>query len=155
MISSIGTWVAAIAAGVAAFVAKSTLEESKKDQKRGLIRTKKQATIDAYEILQKESFDRINAFLPSEIKTICENKQSSEYKELSGYLAGIERFCVGLNEDIYDYDTFYKIAHGYFDGEKGMLRNRLLPLLESKLECADEDYFENIHEVWKKMNERK
>ena len=114
-------------------------------------RKAKQDTLEAYCELQRETLLKINIWLPLEIKKATEDKRSSGYKELSGYLAEIERFCVGINEGIYDFDTFYKLSHGYFDSDKGMLKPRLLPLLEVKLENAKEDYFENLHKVWERM----
>ena len=52
----------------------------------------------------------------------------------------------------YDYDTFYALAHGYFDSERGILMPRILPIIAKKSENSDIDYFSNLHEVWKKMN---
>jgi hypothetical protein len=117
-------------------------------------RKAKQDTLEAYCELQKETLSKINKWLPSEIKKATENKISEDYKELSGYLAEIERFCVGINEGIYDFDTFYRLSRGYFDSNKGLLKPRLMPLLEVKLSNAKEDYFENLHRVWEKMDKR-
>ncbi len=69
---------------------------------RTLSRDRKQATLEAYNRLQTEVFDKLNLYKPSEIKDICQNSKSAEYKTLSGYLARIEHFCVGINEKIYD-----------------------------------------------------
>ena len=93
-------------------------------------RDRKQATLEAYNRLQAEVFDNLNAYRPSEICNIVEDTKSQEYKILSGYLARIEHFCVGINEGIYDKDTFYALAHGYFDGNQ--LKKRIEPLLEAK-----------------------
>lgn len=109
---------------------------------------------EAYERLQAETLSKINHWMPSEIKKVSQDRKSDAYKELSGYLAEIERFCLGINEGIYDFDTFYKLAHGYFDSDKRLLKPRLLPLLEVKLENASEDYFKNPHDVWKRMERR-
>lgn len=117
-------------------------------------RSRKKDTLDAYDVLQKETFDKINTWLPSEIKQAVEDKKSDEYKELSGYLANIDRFCIGINEGIYDFDTFYKLSHGYFDNERGILKPRLIPLIESKIGHSEENYFQNIHDVWKKMDRK-
>ncbi len=111
-------------------------------------------TLEAYRVLQATTFSRINEWAPSEIREAAENKQSSAYKELSVYLAEIERFCIGINNKIYDFNTFYQIAHGYFDSNWG-LKSRLAPILAAKLERADMDYFENLHKVWKRMDEYK
>ena len=109
------------------------------------------ATIDAYARLQNEAFDPLNKWMPGEIREAMVDNKSDAYKELSGYLARIEVYCAGLVAGIYDFDTFYSIASGYFE-EKAVLGRRLLPMLESKLGNADKDYFHNIHKVWEKMN---
>lgn len=93
-------------------------------------RDRKHATLEAYNRLQAEVFDKLNTYTPAEIRDICLDTKSPEYKLLSGYLARIEHFCVGLNENIYDKKTFYSLAHGYFDGNQ--LRKRIEPLLEAK-----------------------
>ena len=93
-------------------------------------RDSKQATLEAYNRLQAEVFDNLNAYTPAQIRDICADTTSAEYKTISGYVARIEHFCVGINEKIYDKDTFYSLAHGYFDGHQ--LRKRIEPLIESK-----------------------
>ncbi len=117
-------------------------------------RKAKQDTLEAYSRLQRETLSEINKWLPSEIKKATEDKTSDAYKELSGYLAEIERFCCGINEGIYDFDTFYHLSHGYFDSDKGLLKPRLMPLLEVKLANARDDYFGNIHRVWERMGKK-
>ena len=118
------------------------------------MRENKVATIEAYSRLQNEVFDKLNRWSPSEVKKVAEDPQSDEYKELSGYLARIECFCAGITQKIYDFDAFYTVAHGYFDGNRGMLRQRLLPLLDKKLELSDEDYYQNLHKVWEFMEKK-
>lgn len=93
-------------------------------------RDRKQATLEAYNRLQNEVFDKLNLYKPSEIRNICEDSTSEEYKKISGYLARIEHFCVGVNTKIYDRKTFYALAHGYFDGHQ--LRKRIEPLIDTK-----------------------
>jgi len=95
-----------------------------------LLRNRRQATLDAFNQLQNEALNDINAYSPAEIRDICEDNSSEEYKLLSSYLAKINIFCIGLNQKIYDDNTFYETAHGYFDSPK--LRRRIDPLLESK-----------------------
>ena len=93
-------------------------------------RDRKQATLEAFNRLQSEVFDDLNKYPPAEIRDICTDTKSVEYKTISGYLARIEHFCVGINEGIYDDNTFYALAHGYFDGYQ--LRKRIEPIIESK-----------------------
>ena len=115
-------------------------------------RERKTATIRAYQNLDETTFAELLKHQPSEIRAICENKQSGEFKQLGRYLANIELFCIGLKEGIYDFDTFYAIAHGYFDNERGTIKPRIVPIIEVKLNNAKEDYFSHIHWVWQKMD---
>ncbi len=108
-------------------------------------RDRKQATLDAYNTLQNEAFDKLNPLMPSEIREIMNHTTSRQYNEVSGYIARIEHFCVGVNQEIYDRKTVYELAHGYFDGKK--LRSRMEPVIDTKNQGADKDYYENIHKV--------
>lgn len=124
---------------------------------RSVLHDRKQATLESYNRLQTEVFDNLNSYAPSEIQLICQDSKSAEYKILSGYLARIEHFCIGVNEKIYDKEVFYKMAHGYFDGF--ILRNRIKPILESKSSVKGADiYYINIYSLlaWmdKKSNKR-
>ncbi len=112
-------------------------------------------TILAYQRMQAEVFSKLNEWKPAEIKKATEDKTSVAYNELSQYLAETEHFCIGINQRLYDFETFYQLAHGFFDSEKGKIMPRLLPLIEAKTRYADEDYFNNIHKVWKRMEKRK
>lgn len=93
-------------------------------------RDRKQATLEAYNRLQAEVFDNLNTYRPDEIRNICADNKSANYKKVSGYLARIEHFCVGLNRGIYDKNTFYALSHGYFDGHQ--IQKRIEPVIDSK-----------------------
>ena len=114
----------------------------------------KQATLEAYNRLQAEVFDNLNAYKPSEIREICSRTQSEEYKIISGYLARIEHFCVGLNYGIYDKKTFYALAHGYFD--KDPLRKRIEPVIEKKNQSKNtkEQFYKETLSVISEMDKR-
>ena len=105
-------------------------------------RDRKQATLDAYNQLQDQAFDKLNLYSPAAIREIAEEPKSEEYKIISGYIARIEHFCVGVNQNIYDRKTVYALAHGYLDGN--MLQSRIEPIIEKKHINATEDYYENI-----------
>ena len=51
---------------------------------------------------------------------------------------------------IYDFNTFYELAHGFFDGR---VKNRLEPMLESKQKSTD-NYYNNISKVLSQMKAR-
>ena len=118
-------------------------------------RDRKQATLDAYNQLQDQAFDKLNLYSPAAIREIAEEPKSEEYKIISGYIARIEHFCVGVNQNIYDRKTVYALAHGYLDGN--MLQSRIEPIIEKKHINATEDYYENIHTIiqWMKREESK
>lgn len=115
-----------------------------------VVHDRKQATLEAYNRMQAEVFDSLNTYTPTEISDICEDTKSAEYKVLSGYLARIEHFCVGINEKIYDKEVFYKLAHGYFDGH--ILYRRIEPILMSKKNA--EQYYSNTYSVLEQMNKK-
>ena len=108
-------------------------------------RDRKQATLDAFNTLQREVFDKLNLYSPSEICEIIKNTRSDEYKNMSALIARLEHFCVGINTRIYDRRVVYKLAHGYLDSP--VILDRIGPVIDRKLKNADEDYYENIHKV--------
>ena len=116
-------------------------------------RDRKQATLEAYNRLQTEVFDPLNTYSPDEIEEICEDTKSMEYKILSGYLARIEHFCVGINNRIYDDKLFYSMAHGYFDGH--LLRKRVEPILDAKnaISFNNELFYVNWYSIIEWMEE--
>ena len=75
-------------------------------------RDRKQATLDAYNQLQEQAFDKLNTYAPAAIREIAKDSKSEQYKTVSGYIARIEHFCVGVNQKIYDRKTVYELAHG-------------------------------------------
>lgn len=113
-------------------------------------RDRKQATLDAYNTLQNEVFDKINLYRPAEVLEISKRPTSKEYNEIGALIARIEHFCVGINMNIYDKKTVYELAHGYFDGSK--LKSRVTPIIDRKNNCTDHDYYENIHRVFEWMD---
>ena len=118
---------------------------------QNVVHDRKVNTLNAFNLLQEQCFDKLNAYLPSEIKEICKNKKSKEYKKLRGYVARLEHFCVGVNNRIYDKKTVYDLAHGYLDGK--VIGERISPIIETK--NTDEDYFKNIHKVLEYMKNKK
>ena len=139
-----------IIAVVSSLIALVSMEFSIITYKNTASYDRKQATLEAYNRLQEEVFDSINSYTPKDIADICMNSKSTEYKVLSGYLARLEHFCIGVNEKIYDKDVFYKMAHGYFDGH--ILYRRIEPILMSK--NNPEQYYSNIYHVLEWMNKK-
>ena len=117
-------------------------------------RDKKQATLDAYNRLQNEVFDKLNLYSPAQINEICKNVKLPEYKTLGGHLARIEHFCVGINTEIYDRKTFYSLAHGYFDGDQ--IRARIEPIIENKnrSNTTGKRFYDDITKVFEWMEKQ-
>lgn len=143
-----------ITAIVSALLAVASFIFSLYTYKKALIHDCKQATLDAYNKLQEQAFDRLNLIKPEEIRSIANHPQSNEYKEISGYIARIEHFCVGVNTDIYDKETVYKLANGYLDSY--FILSRIEPIIEKK-NHEQKDYYENIHILlsWMKQQDSK
>ena len=114
---------------------------------------KKRDTLDAYNRLQNEVFDKLNTFQPREIREIAKNNCSDKYKEISGYIARIEHFCVGACNGIYDKKTVFSLAHGYLDGKQ--IEERIKPFLDKKDENSE--YYKNTVAVinWMKNRSKK
>ena len=118
---------------------------------RTIIHDRKKATLEAFNVLQDQVFDQINQYSPKEIAEYMKHPTDKQYKILSGYMARIEHFCVGVENNIYDKKTVYELAHGYLDGK--VLWSRLSPIMEAKNnDFQKEDYFENIHKTMKWMD---
>lgn len=115
-------------------------------------RDRKQATLDAYNQLQEQALDHLNYYRPTEIIEIAKNPRSEEYKKISTYIARIEHFCVGVNQKIYDSETVYALARDYLDGA---IKTRIEPIIDRKNQYGDDDYYENIHQVYDWMAKRK
>ncbi len=141
-----------IVAAVAAVLSLVSIIFSIYTYSKALIHDRKQATLDAYLLLQDSALDSLNHIGIAELKEILKEPRSSRYKDVSGYVARIEHFCVGVNTGIYDKQTVYALAHGYLD--MGVMNTRLALILDRKKEMAGKEYYENIRAVIKWMKEK-
>lgn len=117
-------------------------------------RDRKQATLDAFNRLQEQAFDPLNLYMPKEIVEYAKHPTDKQYKIISGYIARIEHFCVGVVDKTYDRRTVYELAHGYLDGNA--LWSRISPILEIKNnDYNKDDYYENIHKTMKWMEKER
>ncbi|MBQ8145709.1 MAG: hypothetical protein IJ039_02910 [Clostridia bacterium] len=116
-----------------------------------VIHDRKESTLNSYNILQEQAFDKLNLYTPAQIRDVAQNPKSKDYKIISGYIARIEHFCVGVNLKIYDRETVYELAHGYMD--ESVLLERIKPIIEKKNRNR-ENFYENIELVIKWMNQK-
>jgi hypothetical protein len=114
-------------------------------------RNQKQATLDAYNILQEQALDVLNEYTETKISGIIESNNREEYRKLSKMLARIEHFSVGVNSGIYDKTTVFELAHGYFDIA---IWYKLQPLLAEKHKGKGEEYYSNYRQLVAWMQRR-
>lgn len=82
--------------------------------KRECDRTRKHATLDAFNTLQEQVLDELAGFRPNELQLIAENRRKKDtkpqYNHCKTLIARIEHFAIGIEEQIYDYETVNKLA---------------------------------------------
>lgn len=95
-------------------------------------RQKRESTLNAYNDLQDDVFTNFNILLAE-----CESKKKKlsslrpgdkEWEDITGYLAKIERFSVGINSGIYSIKVLNRLGGGYFI----RLYRELNPIIEKK-----------------------
>lgn len=116
-----------------------------------IIHDRKQATLEAYNLLQEQALDQLYVYMPKQLKEIVKNRRSEEYKLLSSYVARVEHFAVGINQKIYDLNTVYELSHGFLDGG---IRTRIEILIGRKDENFDEEFYQNIKVLYEKMDKK-
>lgn len=141
-----------IVAAVAAVLSLVSIIFSVYTYSKALIHDRRQATLDAYLVLQDSALDKLNHIGIDELKEILKDPKSAVYKDVSGYVARIEHFCVGVNTGIYDRSTVYALAHGYLD--IGIMNTRVELILDKKKAMAKKEYYENIRSVIQWMREK-
>ena len=127
----------------------------------GIRRNKKQDTLDAFNALQAQVFDKLNLYTYKEIDSVCaavrgdklDDESSRKYYELLGYLARLEHFSLGVNTGIYDAKTAERAGTGYLVG----LYRKLTPLIELQHERArkftgkDKEYYAEFKKLAQKI----
>ena len=100
----------------------------------GIRRDKKQDTLDTFNKLQEQVFDKLNLITYAQIDDICQKvetknldeESNKRYYELRGYLARLEHFALGVNTGIYDARTAERAGTGYLTS----LYKKLQPMIE-------------------------
>lgn len=134
----------------------------------GISRERKQATLDAFNILQEQVFDKLNQYTFAEIRQVCtdwqrilddkrkddelsdeEKKQIDAtvdtYRILSGLLARIEHFALGVNTGIYDAKIAERAATAYL---VMLYRGKLKPLIEVKhIKATEQEYYAEFRKL--------
>lgn len=110
---------------------------------------KKQATLDAFNILQEQVLDKINLYSYSKVKELAKDTRSKEYKELTILMARIEHFSVGVNSEIYDLEIVKRLAGKHFCN----LYDKLLPMIEKKRKINKTDkHYDEFEKLVEELN---
>ena len=109
----------------------------------GVKHDRRQATLDAYNLLQEQALDYLAKYSVDEIKEISKHYSTEEYKIVSSYIARIEHCCVGVNLRIYDKKTVYELAGGFLDEA---IYKKIAPMIEKK-NFGNNDFYKNTHKV--------
>ena len=109
-----------------------------------LRRARRQATLDAFNLLQNQVLDQLNLYRKADIVRIAEEPCSDEYKTVSALLARCAHFAVGVNEGIYDKETVRRLAGRYFIG----IYMKMEPLIEKKRKINQtERHYEELEKL--------
>lgn len=77
-------------------------------------REKKKLTIEAFFNIQNDVLDKLILCTKNDVKDTVENRDDKSYDELyKAYcvqIVGCEHFAVGINEKVFDFDTFNKLG---------------------------------------------
>ena len=108
-------WISTLAAAASAIFAAYELFKNRRASEKALKRERKQATIEAYNILQEQALDILNAkYSEKSVEEIAQNHRKEEfreeYKRIGTLLARCEHFAVGIEEETYDFDTLYRLS---------------------------------------------
>lgn len=117
-------------------------------------RSRKQATIDAFNRLQTEVMDKVKN-LPrkdvTQFKKYGPEVNWELWNTLTAYLARVEHFSVGINTKIYDIKILNRLAGGYIIS----FYYRIKPIIEKKRDLSQEktppyEEFELVKETLEK-----
>ena len=117
--------------------------------KQTVIHDKKQATLDAINILQVQVFDELYDYTNSQIAVISQNNRSEEYKRITKLMARIEHFSVGVNSDIYSLDITKRLAGRHFCS----IYDKVLPMIKKKRETfKDDKHYDEFEKLVDELN---
>ncbi len=122
----------------ATIIAAIALVNTYQSQRDALIRERKQATIEAFNILQTEVLDPMVNIKKSEAKLAAERHLEADgdkeiYDAFRAQIARLDHFAVGICEETYDYETFCKLG-----GEHVMyLYEKVEPIITEARTCSE------------------
>lgn len=106
-------FISSCAAIISALFAGIQLSRTRKTQEEMLIREKKKDTIEAFNKLQTQVFDKLNEYSKQEIEEIASGSDWKKYAEIKKLIAKCEHFAVGVEEETYDFHMVERLSGNY------------------------------------------
>lgn len=116
----------------------------------GLHRESRQATIEAFAVLQESALDKLYSYTPKQIKEIAQHPRSQEYKDLTVLLVRCEHFSVGVNTGVYHFATIERLSNGYIV----QLFKKIKPLIDKKREIGNGEFYKAFEKLAKKLDKK-
>lgn len=120
--------IASVATAFAALLAFITLLVNGQNRRTDATRIKKQATLDAINVLQNDVFDEMAYYSKEDVKSASVDTKCEGYKHFGALLARCEHFSVGVDSGIYDYETTKNLCGNFL----WPLYDKFIPLIEEK-----------------------
>lgn len=117
-------------------------------------RNRREATIHAFEELEKEVFlqDDYESVIAEAKKEAEEHKSDRAWRRGTELLARIEHFCVGVQAKAFDLDTLNRLAGGYFIKQYENWR----PIIEQKrLDDKSMKHYNEFEDVVNKLKKKR
>ena len=95
---------------------------------KSLIRNRRQATLDAFNVFQAQVLDELRLYTKGDITEIAKEPRSTKYKDLSTLLARCDHFAVGVNQEIYDMETVRRLGGEHIR----VIFGKMQPLIQKK-----------------------
>lgn len=131
----------------ATIIAAVELNSSRKSQEKKEDNNRKIATIEAFNIFQNDVLDKLAFCKSLDVIDTVENKANREFKQLyDNYriqIARCEHFAVGVNNNIFDFDTVDKLGEAH-------LHKKVEPVIESARENQSDSatpYYSQFEEL--------
>lgn len=144
---------AAVSACVSAIFAAVELHRSRKANEKSLVRERKEATIEAFNELQKDVLDFFVDTKPENYKTIVECIDNDDckkaYNDTKALIARLEHFAVGINENIFDFEVFDKLGGIHIM----YLYEKVLPVIRKANSAPGEEVYSEFTKLYERLNQ--
>lgn len=145
--------IAAVAAAVSAVFAAVELHRSRKANEKSLIRERKEATIEAFNELQKDVLDFFVDTNTDNYEMMIKYYKDSDckkaYNDTKALIARLEHFAVGINENIFDFEVFDKLGGIHIM----YLYEKVLPIIRKANSAPGEEVYSEFTKLYERLTQ--